>query len=226
MMWSLFLASLLLITCGTYGVDHDLDDACFRLDSSNGNLLVFDNARDISHSFRFRLSFNTRQADELLYYVEGTYEENTPYDYESLFLRNGILYFFAFNPAPYGAGDSFGHLVQTDFRVDTGQWVVVEFYRNVVRQVVINGQQENQIVTGMTVNGRDFVVRSTRTSLDLNPYLWVGGHPDMERLSTSLSTFDGEIRDFYDLESQEEFDSPNVNSDYEDAVCVDIPPPA
>ncbi|XP_033761770.1 uncharacterized protein LOC117343507 [Pecten maximus] len=199
------------------------DNSCYRLDGNAMNMVVFDNNEDISVRFRYRLKFNTLKADELLYYVEGNYTEHKPHDYESLFIQNGTLHFFAFNPAPYGAGQSFGSHVQTDFPVNTGTWVQVDFFRNYNRQIEVHGEEVNQTVTGMNVDGTDFVVTGTRTRMDLNKYLWLGGHPDIKRLSSTLTTFDGEIKDFYDMERNTKFDRPKQSSIFDrNAICIDI----
>ncbi|OWF35638.1 uncharacterized protein LOC110442693 [Mizuhopecten yessoensis] len=222
-MWTLLICSLLGSLLLLQRVTVAQDNRCFRLDGSTMNMVVFDNNEDISTRFKYKMKFNTLKANELLYYVEGNYTEHKPHDYESLFIQNGILHFFAFNPAPYGAGQSFGSHVQTDFTVNNGTWVEVEFFRNLNRQIEVNGHEVDQTVTGMVVDGSDFVVTGTRTMMDLNKYLWLGGHPDMERLSSTLTTFDGEIKDFYDLERNREFGNPKESSIFDrEAICVEI----
>ncbi|XP_069110543.1 uncharacterized protein [Argopecten irradians] len=220
-MWTYLLSACLFLITQDAAVAQD--NRCYRLDGNTMNMVVFDNNEDISMNFRYKLQFNTEKADELLYYVEGNYTEHKPHDYESLFIQNGILHFFAFNPAPYGAGQSFGSHVATDYPVNNGTWVEVEFFRNYKRQIVVNGHVVNQTVTGMIVNGNDFVVTGTRTRMDLNKYIWLGGHPDIARLSSILTTFDGEIKDFYDLERNRKFDTPKESSIFNrEAICVDI----
>ncbi|XP_060066937.1 uncharacterized protein LOC132547192 [Ylistrum balloti] len=218
-MWTSLVFSLLYLQ----SVIVAQDSRCYRLNGNGRNMVVFENQEDISVRFRYKLTFNTLRANELLYYVEGTYTEHKPHDYESLFISNGILHFFAFNPAPYGAGQSFGSHVQTNFTVNNGTWVEVEFFRNYERQIEVNGHEVNQTVTGMSVGGHDFVVTGTRTSMDLTKYLWLGGHPDMNRLSTRLTTFDGEIKDFYDLNRNREFNNELDSSIFNrEAICIDI----
>jgi hypothetical protein len=46
-------------------------------------------------------------------------------DYEGLYIYEGYLNYFIFNPTPYGTGSSRGGHVKTDFEVNNGTWVTV-----------------------------------------------------------------------------------------------------
>ena len=60
-----------------------------------------------------------------------------PFDYEALHIKNGYLNYFAFNPAPYGAGSTFGAHVKSNFTVNTGELVEVRILAILVTRTPI-----------------------------------------------------------------------------------------
>lgn len=70
-------------------------------------------------SSEFNLTFRTTKEDGMIFYIEGQFSRTSPYDFESLYIRNGKLNHLVFNPEPTGIGSSFGSHVNTDFDVNT-----------------------------------------------------------------------------------------------------------
>jgi hypothetical protein len=61
-----------------------------------------------------------------LYYCQKkNVDDKDAMDYEGLYIYEGYLNYFIFNPTPYGTGSSRGGHVKTDFEVNNGTWVTV-----------------------------------------------------------------------------------------------------
>jgi len=99
------------------------------------NASVTSNATTVYSSAHFKFEFKTKQGNGILYYAEGQPAHLLRvYDYEGVYLRNGRLHYFLFNPAEYSIGSTFGfhgksraniplndgklHSVSTDFFVE------------------------------------------------------------------------------------------------------------
>lgn len=80
------------------------------------------NASCHSFSAHFKLKFKTSSSAGILYYAEGLYHPERVYDYEGLFLKDGYLYYFLFNPAPYSIGSSFGFRGKSNITLNDGNW--------------------------------------------------------------------------------------------------------
>lgn len=76
-------------------------------------------------SSEFNLTFRTTKDDGIIFYIEGQFSRTAPYDFESLYIRNGKLNHLVFNPEPTGIGSSFGSYVNTDFDVNTNNEIKV-----------------------------------------------------------------------------------------------------
>ena len=70
----------------------------------------------------FRLKFKTAADSGVLYYAEGHYQRERVYDFEGVFLRDGYLHYFLFNPGDYGTGTSFGFHGKSKKRLNNGKW--------------------------------------------------------------------------------------------------------
>lgn len=73
-------------------------------------------------SASFKLKFRTSANNGILYYAEGLYHPTRVFDYEGLFLYDGYLHYFLFNPAPYSIGSTFGFNGKSKQRLNDGKW--------------------------------------------------------------------------------------------------------
>jgi hypothetical protein len=79
------------------------------------------------YSAHFKLSFRTVADSGILFYAEGSYHRTDTYDFEGLFMRDGYLHYFLFNPPRNSHGTSFGFHGKSKKRVNDGQWHQVKY---------------------------------------------------------------------------------------------------
>lgn len=160
-----------------------------------------------SHRSYFQLSFKTQNDSGLLYYTESKFESGeTTLDYEGIYIYEGKLHYFIFNPQKYGTGSSRGAHVITDFDVNDGVWHKLEFFRNKEAEVPagFSGDGYKKVnQTGLTVDGKSYVNDGTLNEMDVTKQsLFIGGHPKLSKRidqSGKLGAFDGYIKDIEDL---------------------------
>ncbi|KAL4222643.1 hypothetical protein ACF0H5_018685 [Mactra antiquata] len=180
--------------------------ACYSF-AGTGRVSFEDNI-DISTKAHFKFEFKTIMDNAVLYYAEGTYHKERTYDYEGVFLSNGYLHYFLFNPGEYSIGSSFGFHGKTKNTVNDGHWHTVEFYRN--REVQINdtdGKSRTVQQTGLELDGVIQAVDSRRRE-DVNIFqpIILGEDPHLAaRSSKRIGHFMGKIRNFEELNSNHHF---------------------
>lgn len=201
---------------------------CYKLEESQNQYLVYESTGiDFTESSNFQLSFKTTKENGLLYYSESEYrDDDAPLDYEGLYLYEGILHYFIFNPTIYGGGFSRGAHVKTDYEVNNGTWITVEFFRNKEGQVPGPFSDSNPVTveqTGIIVNGDKFVFDGTIDKMDVTDQkLYIGGHVDLAvRIDKQgkLGSFDGYIDMFKDLKSNTELDPIEPGQLFESKEC-------
>ena len=79
-------------------------------------------------SAHFSLEFKTVADSGVIYYADGNYQLDRAYDFEGVFLRNGRLHYFLFNPGDYGTGSSFGFHGSSKKKLNDGKWHTVKVY--------------------------------------------------------------------------------------------------
>ncbi|KAK3109158.1 hypothetical protein FSP39_024219 [Pinctada imbricata] len=200
--------------------------------SDVGNQMSGLNTPAPSQRTDFQLTFQTSDRDVILYYVEGRKLDGVPQDYEGLFIKEGKLNYFIFNPSSLGAGSSYGSHVMADFNVDNDTVFDVEIYRN--KEIDRGDGSGKEVVTGMTVTGdqvgrREITAKGAiqRMNLYSSPgkvTVWIGGHPDLSRLSNHLHNFTGTISGLKEKKSDTNFGRPTQSSTYSSNSCDPVPP--
>ena len=94
---------------------HIMRSACTLCDNLNIDFFLF-------YSAHFKLKFLTIADTGVLFYAEGNYHRTDTYDFEGLFLRDGFLHYFLFNPPRNSHGSSFGFHGKSTKRVNDGVW--------------------------------------------------------------------------------------------------------
>ena len=72
----------------------------------------------------------TGEDSGVLYYAEGKYGRDTVYDYEGVFILDGYLNYFLFNPSDFGLGSSFGFHGVSNVTVDDSSFHEVRTQRH------------------------------------------------------------------------------------------------
>ncbi|XP_062607687.1 uncharacterized protein LOC134269500 [Saccostrea cucullata] len=202
---------------------------CFKFRKKQKNYVLFDvTDSELSESAEFTLTFRTSKPDGMIFYIEGMYSTEAPYDFESLYVRDGKLNYFVFNPDSTGIGRSYGIHVMTDFDVNTNEDIQVNFFRRKESTATTHDlddvahlarEDETPVETvfrsGFVVNGREFTTLSGTFPLDLKDnqeeqHVWIGGAFP----SRKMEHFDGIIRDIVNIQSNQTLDSPDGRSLY------------
>ncbi|XP_061185641.1 uncharacterized protein LOC133193705 [Saccostrea echinata] len=204
-------------------------EECFKFLKKQENYVLF-NVTDanLSESAEFSLTFRTSKPDGMIFYIEGMYSKEAPYDFESVYLRDGKLNYLVFNPDSTGIGRSYGSHVMTDFDVNTNEDIQVNFFRRKESPATSHDlgmlahlARENETAirtvfrSGFVVNGKEFTTLSGTFPLDLKDnqdeqYIWIGGAFP----SRKMEHFDGIIRDIVNIELNQVLDSPDGRSLY------------
>ena len=82
-----------------------------------------------TYSAHFRLKFKTEFDSGVLYYAEGNRHRERVYDFEGVFLRDGYLHYFLFNPGYHGTGSSFGFHGKSNKKLNDNKWHKVRFIK-------------------------------------------------------------------------------------------------
>lgn len=199
---------------------------CFEFPKNLKNFAYFNvSDLDMSESSEFNLTFRTTKEDGMIFYIEGQFSRTSPYDFESLYIRNGKLNHLVFNPEPTGIGSSFGSHVNTDFDVNTDDEIRVNFFRR--KEFPVDGSDDDDSVhlartgksgtktvhrTGFVVNGREFTILSAPFPLNLKnereeQLIWIGGGLPNRK----LDPFEGIIQDIVDVKSNRKLTTPDSN---------------
>lgn len=215
------LASLL-----TRAESESNETGCFEFPKRFKNFAYFNvSDLDLSESSEFNLTFRTTKDDGIIFYIEGQFSRTAPYDFESLYIRNGKLNHLVFNPEPTGIGSSFGSYVNTDFDVNTNNEIKVNFFRR--KEFPADGSDNDDSVqlartgksvtktvhrTGFIVNEREFTILSAPFPLDLKnereeQFIWIGGGLP----NRNLDPFEGIIQDIVDVKSNRKLTTPDSN---------------
>lgn len=202
------------------------ETGCFDFPEKSKNFAYFNvSDLDLSDSSEFNLTFRTTKEDGMIFYIEGQHSRTAPYDFESLYIRNGKLNHLVFNPEPTGIGSSFGSHVITDFDVNTDNEMEVNFFRrkefpaadydvddSVHLARAVKAAAKTVYRTGFVVNGREFTILSAPFPLDLKndkeeQLIWIGGAIP----NRNLDPFEGIIRDIFDVKSNRKLTTPDSN---------------
>lgn len=203
---------------------------CYELKKDKNQYLKYRTGLDFTQSSNFQLHFKTTADNQLVFYAEKkNIDDKDAPDYEGLYINDGFLNYFIFNPTPYGTGASRGGHVRTDFEVNNGTWITVEFFRN--KESTVQGRHSGDALvnvnqTGMVVNGKSFVFQGTLQPLDLhNSDLYIGGHEELYRIEDALVTFDGYVDMFKDLKSNTELSPEPPGDQFATPKCDRLPSP-
>ncbi|KAK3592999.1 hypothetical protein CHS0354_023229 [Potamilus streckersoni] len=186
---------------------------CFRF-YGNGSL-VFEDNLDIASSASFEFEFETKNDGGLIYYAEGLYQKEIAYDFEGLFLSDGILHYFLFNPTEFGVGSTFGFHGSSRNKLNDGKWHKVRFFRNIEMEEKVDGKKTKVLVTGLVVDD-DVVTKDPRERrrLHLGNTLWIGGNSQLqERMGNGIGGFKGRIRNFMETRLNHVFETSSRNID-------------
>ncbi|KAL3831713.1 hypothetical protein ACJMK2_023429 [Sinanodonta woodiana] len=186
---------------------------CFRF-YGNGSLM-FEEKLDIGSRASFELEFETMNDGGLLYYAEGGYHKDVAYDFEGVFLSNGILHYFLFNPTEYGVGSTFGFHGRSNVKLNDGKWHKVKFFRNIEMEEEVDGKKINVSVTGLAVDDVEVAKDAReRQRLKLGNSLWIGGNSQLqERMGNEIGGFKGKIRNFVETRLNHVFETSILNID-------------
>lgn len=188
--------------------------ACYQF-SGKGSVSFVENI-PFSTSAHFKLKFRTIADSGVLYYAEGQYHRERVYDFEGLFMRDGYLHYFLFNPGEYSIGSSFGFHGKSKKTVNDGTWHQVEFYRNIEMEVIKeSGKKVRVHQTGLKLDGE---IQATddrwREGVNIDQPIILGEDPHLqERNSKSIGNFKGKIKDFEELTNNKKFDSEHEKLD-------------
>ncbi|XP_060596441.1 uncharacterized protein LOC132750463 [Ruditapes philippinarum] len=198
--------------------------ACYQFNGEGR--VVFPQEITISTSAHFKLSFRTVADSGILFYAEGSYHRTDTYDFEGLFMRDGYLHYFLFNPPRNSHGTSFGFHGKSKKRVNDGQWHQVEFYRNIdTERRKANGTTERVHRTGLKVDGvLEAFDDRYRSDVQIFPPITLGEDPHLqERSSKSIGNFKGKIQDFEEVENDIQFGMEEANVAGGASHCIVVP---
>ncbi|XP_064614547.1 F-box/LRR-repeat protein 4-like [Liolophura sinensis] len=144
-----------------------------------------------AESAHYKLSIKTTATYGNIFYARGTY-----YDFERLYIENGILHYFLFNPTRYGIGGTYGIHVEGQGVLANGslgpisiaddRWHTVEFFRN----TRLPGM--NRTSSGLVLDDHKNVDSRPRKNVAIKPPFYIGGSPVHEG-------FQGIIKDFEEV---------------------------
>ncbi|XP_045168630.1 laminin subunit alpha-4-like [Mercenaria mercenaria] len=183
--------------------------ACYQF-SGTGSVSFVENIPSSGESAHFKLKFKTIADSGILYYAEGQYHPERVYDFEGVFMRDGYLHYFLFNPGEFSIGSSFGFHGKSKKKVNDGNWHEVEFYRNIQMETIReNGKKERVYQTGLKLDGRLQASDDRwRDGVNIDKPVILGEDPHLQdRSSKSIGNFKGKIKDFEDLTNDKRFNA-------------------
>ncbi|KAK6166888.1 hypothetical protein SNE40_023494 [Patella caerulea] len=174
---------------------------CLRYNGSGFSQYNLNNA-DISERATYKLTFKTTTENGLLLFAKGSH------DYEALFIRDGILHYFLFNPTPHGSGGTFGGQFESNHRVNNNTWITVEVFRNKKPR---RERFEKLTKTGLIISSEDgkkerHVSTGRREGIQIIPPVFIGGY--RENLGRGGEKFQGIIKDVHEKVTNYVFKEP------------------
>ncbi|XP_052245996.1 uncharacterized protein LOC127854927 [Dreissena polymorpha] len=138
------------------------------------------------------------------------YHRERVYDFEGVFLRDGYVNYFLFNPPEYSIGSTFGFHGRSRETLNDGKWHTVEWFRNRKSEVRSKGgKNEMTTQTGLIVDGKLVAVADgERVGVDIRPPYILGEDPHLDdRASKVIGSYEGNVMDFRELTTSHEFET-------------------
>lgn len=172
-------------------------DSCFRFDGVDA-WLYFNSTVNITNTAHYKLEIMTKKDNGLIFYARGGQR-----DFEALFLQNGHLTYFLFNPTEYGTGSSHGSYIESPKKIHLNKRYKIEFYRN---KGFKQSDGTNTFKSGIKVNDKESKKVGFCADVKINPPFYLGGTND--EIKTNVPRFEGDILHFMELESGQIFVKP------------------